>query len=421
MVTKNEQISKTMAETHKRHSEMVCRVYECKVVNKKLKKSTKEYLNKLFLESKWVYNHILANSDKLDVFHLNYKDFYTVQRMDKDKNLFDYEISCLNTSLLQTVVQSVGKNIFNLSKVKKNKRGKLRFKQEVNTIVYRQNNNTHKIINKSFIKLTGVKEYIRVRGLNQIKPDMDVTEARLVKRPDGLYFLITTFAPREEKVMKNHDIGLDFGIKTAITTSDGVKYEKIFVKESERLKRLQTRLNRHMKKTRSNNRNKLLNLINIEYQKMNNKKKDISNKIVHDILSTADTIYMQDEMIKGWHKNKCYSKIIQHSYLGMIKAKLCQNSNVVLIDKRYATTKICYKCGKSNNISLNERTYRCDCGLVEDRDIKAAKTILSIGKKILVPTERRDFKPVESNTSGDKDMNISKTKYCSMKQEASIL
>lgn len=40
---------------------------------------------------------------------------------------------------------------------------------------------------------------------------------------------------------------------------------------------------------------------------------------------------------------------------------------------------MCYECGKINKINLNERIYKCSCGLEEDRDIKAAKTIMYVG------------------------------------------
>ena len=78
-------------------------------------------------------------------------------------------------------------------------------------------------------------------------------------------------------------------------------------------------------------------------------------------------------------------------------------------------------CGALNTLSLSDRTYKCDCGYEEDRDVKAAKTILHAGrcKTNYIPTERRDFKPVENKTSVNFDLSKF-VSYDSMKQEAQV-
>ena len=114
------------------------------------------------------------------------------------------------------------------------------------------------------------------------------------------------------------EIGLDFGIKTNITTSEGEKLD-VSVEESERLKMLQRKLQRQVKG--SNNRYKTIKNIKREYLNLSNKKKDKANKIVHK-LKQYDTIVIQDEQLSEWHKKKGMSKIVQHSCMGLIKSKL---------------------------------------------------------------------------------------------------
>jgi len=62
-----------------------------------------------------------------------------------------------------------------------------------------------------------------------------------------------------------------------------------------------------------------------------------------------------------------------------------------------------------NNIELSERIFTCcNCGHTEDRDLKAAKSILLQGQgkinllEYKLPTERRNVKSVESSTSTSK-------------------
>ena len=94
------------------------------------------------------------------------------------------------------------------------------------------------------------------------------------------------------------EIGLDFGIKTSLTTSEGEKID-VTVEESDRLKRLQREMFRRVKG--SNNRHKTINRIQREYLKLSNRKKDKANKIVHK-LKADETIVIQDEQIANWHK-----------------------------------------------------------------------------------------------------------------------
>ena len=92
------------------------------------------------------------------------------------------------------------------------------------------------------------------------------------------------------------EIGLDFGIKTNITTSDGEKLD-VSVEESERLKKLQAKLERQKKG--SNRRYKTVKAIRRQYQKLTNRKTDKANKIVHKF-KQYDTIVIQDEQLASW-------------------------------------------------------------------------------------------------------------------------
>ena len=86
---------------------------------------------------------------------------------------------------------------------------------------------------------------------------------------------------------------------------------------------------------------------------------------------------MQDENIKGWHKG-LFGRQVQNSALGTLKSKLKANLNVIVIDRFFSSTKMCPECGTiKEDITLSDRTFVCDnCGYTEDRDVKAAKTML---------------------------------------------
>ena len=114
---------------------------------------------------------------------------------------------------------------------------------------------------------------------------------------------------------------------------------------------------------------------------------------------------MQDEQIANWHKS-LFGKQVQHSCLGTIKAKLKTLPQTVVLDKWITTTKLCLKCGTINqHITLADRTFVCDCGYLEDRDIHSAKNMIEIAKSCFadgfVPTEHREITLTEFKASAE--------------------
>ncbi len=78
---------------------------------------------------------------------------------------------------------------------------------------------------------------------------------------------------------------------------------------------------------------------------------------------------MQDENLKGWHKG-LFGKTVQHSVLGLVKAKLMSNEHVTVLPANVPTTKYCPCCGKlKKDITLADRVYECECGYKEDRNM----------------------------------------------------
>lgn len=151
------------------------------------------------------------------------------------------------------------------------------------------------------MKIQGISGTVLVRTGDQLQEVDELANANLVKKADGYYLKVVTFTDKSKtKKQKTNrkEIGLDFGVKTNITTSEGEKID-IAVRESDRLKKLQREMFRRVKG--SNNRYKTINRIQREYLKLSNKKKDKANKIVSK-LKAYETIVIQNEQISNWHK-----------------------------------------------------------------------------------------------------------------------
>lgn len=371
---KNKLIAQTIRETYAKRKSQVCKCFKFKIDKSNLSKEQANQLKMMFVEVKWIYNYLL---DK-DIYTFDYKNLSKITHKDKNRNDIETEISYVGSSVKQAIIQQIVNQIKGLSALKKrgHQVGKLKYKSEFNSIPLKQYNNTHSIRGNKF-KIQGIKKLIRVRGLDQLDKysKIDYANAKLLYDGNDYFISLTCFIDKEENKSYDNDIvGIDMGVSTNLTLSDGTKYN-IFVGESEKLKRLQAKLARQKKG--SNNRYKTIKKIRKEYTHMNNKKNDISNKIVSKILNSNKIVVIQDEQISEWRQDVLSGSKIQHSILGRIKSKLTQCDRVIVLDKWFPTTKYCSKCGHKVVLELKDRIFECPiCKTKEDRDIHAANNMV---------------------------------------------
>lgn len=427
---KNEQIRKTASATRERRAGMVCRVFEVKVIHSKLSREKKSHLDVLFLEAKWLRNSELAKGDA-SLFDRNSKTAVV-----KVGDIFEErELTHLGSQMRQDVVDQLRSDIKGLSVSRKKGRkvGKLKFKSFCNSVPLRQYGTTYRInFEKNTISIQGFRKPFKVRGLKQLPDDCEYANAKLVRKPSGYYFHITTYSVPEERILTGAMVGLDFGIKTSLTTSDGKKFD-ITVPETNAVKIASKKLNKAYKRNgekKSQNHKKRQEKLRRAYERQNNRKADIANNIVHKLLCDYDLVAMQDEMISGWHHG-VFGKQVQHSAMGYIKAKLKNSSKTIVVPRSFPSTQKCPVCGENTKHSLSKRTYTCaHCGYHHpDRDVKAAESVLSealeIASNYNVSPEQRTKSPVESGFpehSIDGSFAASSMfKTSTVKQEAQVL
>ncbi|MBR0317636.1 MAG: transposase [Synergistaceae bacterium] len=391
---KNNKIREKGKETRLKRQNQVCRVFRVKIDFSHLNEQEKTHLKMIFVEAKWLYNDALTFSNSNDINEYDYK-LTTVHGLNKDKQPVTRELENLSSQMRQAVIQDIKHNIKALSVMKKHGRkiGRLKYKSNYESINLQQYGNTYKFCDKKHIKIQGMKKSIKIEGAEQFfdVPGIEFANAKLLNLPDGYYVAVTTFQDKGGEIKKyKPEIGIDMGIKTSITTSEGKKIN-VFVGETKRLKKIQRRMMK--RKKGSSNRYKMQKLLRKEYQKLDNRKKDKANKIVYDLLEHSK-VYMQDENLSSWHKG-LFGKTVQHSILGFVKNKLMKNERVMVLPKSVATTKTCPKCGRINNeITLSDRIFECSCGYKKDRDIHAAQNMILLSK-------------VNKNTCGTQEIFLS--------------
>ncbi len=378
--------------TRLRRKNQVCRVFKVKIDYSKLNVKQKEQLKMIFVEAKWLYNMLLSQENLFETNPLKIKEAI---HYSKDKKEIKSPLFYISSQMKQSVKETMLSNIKMLSTKKKKGQtvGKLKYLSEYKSINLVQYGTTYNIVGKDKIKIQRISGTLKVNGLKQLNgiQGLEITNAKLLNTASGYYLAITTFSPKEKEVEDKPLIGIDLGCKTTVTCSDGTTFDCI-VEETERLKRLQRKL--QAKKKGSNSYKKVKFMLRKEHEHICNIKTDKSNKIISQLKNYK--IVMQDEDISGWKNDASgtgRAKTIQHSCLGRIKAKLVSFPDTIVLSKWLPTTKICCQCGTMvEGMTLKDRVFVCPkCGNPEDRDLHAAKNMLSI-YKILVGVGRTDFK-----------------------------
>ena len=413
-LAKNQKIKETGKATRERRKDMLCRVFEVKADLSRMSKSQRNDVNTLFREAKWFRNAYLADnglSDKSRSVKVKVKDVFE-----------ERELTLLGSQIKQSIISEVKDSIRGLAvlKEKGHKVGALKFKSVCNCVNLKQFHVTYDIDkDRSRIRVQGIRKPFKVRGLEQIPDDAEIANAKFIRKASGLYFHITCYVPKEEKHIPHRSVGIDFGISDNLVFSDGREPVNICVPESKGTKLASRRMNKalsHNGNQKSNNHYKRKNKVRKAYEKDKNRRKDLANKAVHEILNNYDFIAIQDEMIHNWHKG-IFGKQVQHSAMGVIKEELKNSSGVYVVSRDFPSTQICPECGKLTKHPLKMRSYTCQyCGYHHpSRDEKAASSILEEAKRIY---RLSGIESVESRggqtlcSCAEPDLHLSKVTAC---------
>ena len=194
-------------------------------------------------------------------------------------------------------------------------------------------------------------------------------------------------------------VGVDLGIKTLATVSDGTKVPNIKTFRrvrvlNKRLKRLQRKVSRKYLINKCNKHNKTKNIIKLEkrikliHRSLKNIRINHIRKFVSELVKKQPQyIAIEDLNVKGMMRNKHLAKDIANCSFYTIKEHLIRKAkerNIVvrLVDRFYPSSKTCSNCGSyKKNLKLSQRVYHCDnCQEEIDRDFNASLNIATTDK-----------------------------------------
>lgn len=364
-------IGTSRAENKARREALVKHVYEVKITANKLSQKKVSKLQGCFREAKQGRNYLIGGA--IDPFNLKQlPDEIVVYAFNRTTGKCDIpvtrKIEFLGAHLSMAVVQQVQADIINLGKSKKKGRkvGKLRFKSECNSITLNQYGVTYDIKENS-VSIQGIGR-MRAKGIEQIKGEP--AKGWLIKKPSGYYLKVLSYEAPQEVVTDKGNKGLDNGILNFVTDDKG-NIPDLTIEFPDAIRQASREVS--LKKKGSNNKYKARLVLARKCEKYTNQKDDKVNKYIHELKRYGLVAYQID--------NIAYWKLIWGRKLGKVafgrlKRMIKNLPTAVAISQWIPTTQECPCCYKCNKIPLSERTYRCACGFFEDRDVKAAKTIL---------------------------------------------
>jgi putative transposase len=238
------------------------------------------------------------------------------------------------------------------------------------------------------IRLTGNRLRVQHVGVIRVKLHREV-EGRIktlsVKREAGKWFLVVSCDLGEVSVepSTNPAIGIDVGLKTFLTTSEGKtepnpRYLKDALPE---LRKAQRSLSR--KKKGGKNRRRARKVVAKVHARVANLRREHHFKTALKLVLRFGLIVVESLSIKNMLKNDRLSRAISDvawgNFLLTLRSK-AESAGVAFVEvNARGTTQECSGCGRVVPKDLSQRWHSCECGCSLDRDENAARNILARG------------------------------------------
>lgn len=347
-------------------------------------KEQEELILKHMGSSRWIYNYAL--NKKITSYQETGKG---ISRFDIQKDLPELKkneetswLKEVNSQTLQASLENLDKAFTRFFKEKKGfpkfkskKNNRQSFNVPQNTIVNFENNK---------LSLPKFKTDIKIKIDRTF--DGIVKTSTVTKTPTGKYFIsilveLQQEPPNKKPLDEKQAIGIDLGIKTFATLSNGMEIQnpKHLKKSLKKLKKLQRKVSKKVKG--SNNRIKSVKKLAILHEKVSNKRNDFLHKISYYLVTNFDTLCLETLKSGNMMKNHKLAQSLSDISIGKFNELIDYKSewfgtNVLRIGQFEPSSKMC-SCGTINKeLKLSQRVWTCNsCGITHDRDVLAANNI----------------------------------------------
>jgi len=397
-----------------------------------LTEDEKNHLNQLFGINRLIWNICLAykkelyetykrrnpcieNKEELKLINSLGSSVNLQKELSKKKIQELEEYDFLLTCPAKAIQQCVRKLDTTFKKFYKGKGGYPKFKKKsgLNSIHLDSSGKVEKVNNK-YIRITTnkmsfvVKNPIRVN--NRIfREDTKICSITLSRKPNGIYYVSVNYSyevdeVKKVKINKAQSVGIDRGVTTTATCSNGKEFnidQKEMSKINNRIQFYQKQLSKKIKG--SNNRIKIRIKIAKLHHKKANIKKDFNHKLSHYLVKNHDLIVLENLKVKNMTKSSKgtlenhgsmvkqksgLNRSILENNWGQLKEMISYKSNLygkhLILVNPQNTSRRCFNCSHAEKGNRNGQLFHClNCGHKMGADLNASINIKEDGLSLL--------------------------------------
>ena len=349
-----------------------------------------------------VYNHLLEKQIELKEVGLKYMNTKEmeaeIKQLKQEKVwLKDCDSAALQQSRMD--LQTAFNNFFNgLTGAYGQKYGYPKFKARHKRLSFRTpfNGGRTDIIGRK-LKLPKIG-WVKIKTRNLPVYERFTSVTIIIEQSGKVYASLAVEKLVTTKPKQDTSTGIDLGLESFITLSDGTKIPPFNFAKNEKdkiasmdrkLAKMRTKLKQTGLDYRyASNYQKYKKKVAKYKTHIANKRKDALHKLSTQLVTEYDYIVVEDLNIKSMSKNSRLAYAIQDAgwsmFVEMLEYKCAWYGKTFhKIDRFEPTSTVCSNCGtKHKEIvnSLKVRNWVCpDCGTGHDRDINAALNILKVG------------------------------------------
>lgn len=239
---------------------------------------------------------------------------------------------------------------------------------------------------------------VKARIHRRPDPDWRLRSATITREADGTYYASILFQiPLQDnkgRTVKASDraIGLDFKLNGLFMDSNGNtgSEHKFFAESQRKISKLRRRLSRKTKGGKNYEKQKRKTAK--QHRHIANQRKDHLHKLSTEIANRFEIVCVENLSLKEIANTRfgLGKSTLDNGYgmfVKMLEYKQKDRGHILVkVGKWYPSSKTCSACGRKITLSLSERSFRCECGHIMDRDHNAAINIRNEGLRLLGAT-----------------------------------
>ena len=336
-----------------------------------------KHLDKMLREACFVWNHALALQKRYYALYHKYIGIGAIKSHFAKR----FKRCLIHSQTVQEILERLDTSYQRFFSHKAKRPPKFKRAKDFSSFVFKQ----------SGFKLSGnrftVNKISKTYKFSLSRPyEGKVKNVKIKRSPLGEYYIIITTDAVAKSYGKTHNgasVGIDFGLKTYMTMSDGEKIQSPrFLKTD--LPAIQKKGRKlSMCKQHSNHREQRRKELNREYERIVNCRADWQWKLAHELCRKYDRIFIEDLRLTGMTQlwGRKMSDLAHAEFVTRLQYVATKYGVTVhKIDRFFPSSKTC-TCGYVNKeLTLSDRHWTCpECGTRHHRDELAASNILRQG------------------------------------------